>query len=625
MNRLIILLCCAYCYALPIAAQVPFLTLVEESTTGKYFDTIPANKAAIVDINSRIRIQINAAALEDEMFRFQGIAAQDDRLTRLKKLNTLLRHQNAILEMLNTTFSEPDKTKIALQDYQQFAILLDDLMEEIENDDELIELVDNPEMDAKFRVFDGPYSLFLINFLQEEAQSVRASLLADMGADGQIDSSLIVYFRLGAFIKNRSGGRPVHVENFDDYVIDEYFEIERFGTPLGEDEKIEIARHKRLNDSIQLNNLNLAGHFKELVRLEVTELFPSDSSRLNLKTSYQRALRTLNIDPLTKPAAQVLLNNELSLEQVSRLYNFSISTYETITEGFPDGLLQNNAFIDNLDELVNLALNSYKAYAEDVSLYATTTNSFLPDGNIAGLTELTNVEGNYENYVDSLKTDIDNIKNIFERVLQLLQPFKKTYLENEEFTEQVRRFMVGNLPAEGFIELKGIGERKAGDEIVIKAILERGTSKANPNFESHEIYRRYVHLARISPYFRMSGSLVLANPYARTRSPQVALANKFQFAPTYGIFMKWGSRQSKFYNDFIGIGAGLGFSSPDFDLDGTPEFGAGIMITGVRDILSIGWGWNFGLDTPYSFIGFNLPFTVGALPNASTSSDLLGN
>lgn len=623
MNRLLLLLCCVcWCYS---PAQAQFLTLVEESTTGKHIDTIPTDKTAIVDINSRIRIRINAALLEDEMFRFQGVAVQDSRLVRLKKLNQLLRHQNAILEMLNTTFSDRDKTKIALRDYQKFATLLDDLMEEIENDDELIELIDNPEMDMKALDFDGPYPLFLIDFLEQEAQAVRESLLADLGTDGQIDSSLVVYFRLGAFIKNKSGGRPIHIENFDDYVMDEYFEIERFGTPLGEDEKIEIARNKSLNDSIQINNLRLGGHFKELVRLEATELFPSDSSRINLKRAYKRALGTLSLKSLTKPAAQVLLNNELSLEQVNRLYNFSISTYKTVAQGFPDDLLENNTFTDNLDELVNLALGSYKSYAEDVSLYATTTNSFLPDGNIAGLPELSIVEKNYAGYVDSLETDIKNIKNIFTRVLELLQPFKKSYLENEEFTAQVRRFMVGNMPAEGFIELKGIGERKAGDEILIKAVLERGTSKKNPNYESREIYRRYVHLARVSPYFRMSGSLVLANPYARAKSPQVALANKFQFAPTYGIFMKWGSRKSKFYNDFINLGVGMGFTSPDFDLDGTPEFGAGLMITGMRDILSVGWGWNFGLDTPYSFIGFNLPFTVGALPNSATSSTVFGN
>ena len=145
----------------------------------------------------------------------------------------------------------------------------------------------------------------------------------------------------------------------------------------------------------------------------------------------------------------------------------------------------------------------------------------------------------------------------------------------------------------------------------------------SPNYEYKEIYRRYISMARISPHLKMAGTLVLANPYNRLNSASVELENKFQFAPSYGIFMKWGSRKSKFYNDFLTLGVGAGFSSPDFNLDGTPEFGAGIIITAFKDILSAGWSWNFGVDTPYSFIGFNLPFTVGGLPGVNSATGFI--
>ncbi|MEL6942081.1 MAG: hypothetical protein AAFO82_05380, partial [Bacteroidota bacterium] len=122
-------------------------------------------------------------------------------------------------------------------------------------------------------------------------------------------------------------------------------------------------------------------------------------------------------------------------------------------------------------------------------------------------------------------------------------------------------------------------------------------------------------------HLKMSGSLVLADPLNQTSiASPIKLENQFQFAPNYGIFMKWGSRKSKFYNDFLSFGVGLGFSSPDFNLDGTPEFGAGIMLTGFRDILSFGWSWNFGVDAPYTSIGFNIPFTVGGLPGAGAAT-----
>ena len=168
------------------------------------------------------------------------------------------------------------------------------------------------------------------------------------------------------------------------------------------------------------------------------------------------------------------------------------------------------------------------------------------------------------------------------------------------------------------IELRYIGERRTGDEILIKAVLEKGNDPNAKGFENKELYRRYITMERISPHIRMSGSLILANPMRRDNvNPDL---KKFQFAPTYGIFLKWGSRKSHVYNNVVNFGVGVGFSSPDFDLDGTPEFGSGIMITGFNDIISAGLGYNFGNETPYSFIGFNIPFSIGGLPTTSLST-----
>ena len=63
------------------------ISLSEESTSGKYQGDLPETGPAIVDINSIIRIQVDVATLEEEMFRFQGSKSTDSRLKRLRKLN----------------------------------------------------------------------------------------------------------------------------------------------------------------------------------------------------------------------------------------------------------------------------------------------------------------------------------------------------------------------------------------------------------------------------------------------------------------------------------------------------------------------------------------------------------
>ena len=131
-------------------------------------------------------------------------------------------------------------------------------------------------------------------------------------------------------------------------------------------------------------------------------------------------------------------------------------------------------------------------------------------------------------------------------------------------------------------------------------------------------------IERVDLHVKMSGSLILASPLNRSQMITDGRISEnlseFQFAPTYGIFMKWGSRKSAAYNEFVQFGLGLAFSSPDFSLDGTPEFASGIMATAFRDIISGGVGWNFSQGVPYSFIGFNIPFSIGGLPFAKPST-----
>ncbi len=623
MKTLFSFLCC--CLGLAAISAQSIISLSEESTSGKYQGALPAESPAIVDINSIIRIKVDVAALEEEMFKFQGIKATDSRLARLRKLNEWVSLQNNIINYINTNF-EDESTPSPLKVYQTLAGLSQELLDQIELDDKLYDELTSIESEKAFNQFDGPYILFVINYLEQQAQELRSALLNDLGANGQVDSSLMIYFRIGAFLKNKSGGRPVHVENFDDYTPEEYLEITRFGEPITEEEKAALQRNKRLNDSLQTNTTQLTQHMKGVFDAQIQTIFPkSDTSRLKLKSTFNESLRKLNAETITKPAANILLNNEINIDRIGRIYNFVKTTFENFQVAFPDGIFKDETLTNNLQELQSLLDFAYTQYIEDINLYQRSDNVQLVNGAVPGLLELNRVDTAYSSYVININQFIGGINTVLTNIDQFIMPFKKSYVANEGLTEAVRRFTVGEIPASGYIELKYIGERRAGDEVLIKAVLERGRNRNNRNYEKKEIFRRYVTLSRVAAHFKMSGSLVLGNPYNRASNESVTLENNFQFAPTYGVLMKWGSRKSKFYNDVLSVGVGLAFSSPDFNLDGTPEFGSGIMMTAFRDILSVGWGWNFGVDAPYSFIGFNIPFTIGGLPSASTTTGFVDN
>jgi hypothetical protein len=611
------------CFCSGLVAQ-SMITLTEESTSGKYQGNLPESGPAIVDINSIIKIKVDVAQLEEEMFKFQGIKATDSRLGRLRKLNQLTSLKNRIIRFINTQFANSSIQPLAV--YQELAALSTELLEAIELDDEMFDELTSPEVEQAFSQSKDSYIIFVIRYLEGKTQDLRNALLADLGVNGQVDSSLMIYFRVGAFLKNRSGGRPIHVENFDTYAPEQYIEVSRFANPLSEAEKEALNLNKRLHDSLQLSTQTLSGHMKSVFSGRFNALFPqSDDSRLNLRKTFNNSLTKLNSDVMTKPAAGVLLDNELNIERVGRTYQLVKNSFDEFQRVFPNGLFKENTLENTLNELESLLNLAYRKYVEDVSLYQQNVNIRSFAGTTPGLFELRQVDTAYSDYIRITNEVINGIRTVFGEVQQLITPFRKTYVQNEELTEAIRRFTVGEIPESGFIELKYIGERKMGDEILIKAVLERGKSRQNRNFEQKEIFRRYITITRIAAHFRMSGSLVLANPYNRENNSAIMLNNQFQFAPTYGVMMKWGSRKSKFYNEVVSLGLGLSFSSPDFNLDGTPEFGTGVMMTAFRDILSAGWGWNFGVDAPYGFVGFNIPFTIGGLPSTSTSAGFIDN
>ncbi|MEL6943881.1 MAG: hypothetical protein AAFO82_14565, partial [Bacteroidota bacterium] len=488
---------CAIQFLFAQSTSNTLITLVEESTTGKYKDTIPYNGSAIVDINSRILVKVNIAELEDRMFRFQGIASKDERLMKLRKLNNLMRNQNEILSLLNDKFNGDQELSAKLGDYQKLATLVDDLLDEIEADDDLYNIIDNPETDRRYNREGGTFALLVFDILGEQAQALRDDLMQELAVDGTVDSSLIVNFRLGAHIKNKSGGRPVHIENFDDLTPDEYIEVSRFGAPLSEEEEEALFRNKDIRDSLELNMNSLTGNMKSAVQAKVSNLFPSDSSKVKLKEVYQTSLSLLARETETRPAAQVLLENELNLERINRLYRFATENFEKFANIFPRNLLEGDSYYESFKQFGELVQSAYEAFHSDVSAYSS-SDSF--GGNVPGLEQLNLVDDTYSSYNDGLQRDLLGIQKLIQEIEHLLSPFRKSYIENEEFTEAVRRFTVGKIPSDGYIELKGIGERRAGDEILLRALIERGSDKSNPNYEYREIYRRYISMARINPH-----------------------------------------------------------------------------------------------------------------------------
>lgn len=591
-------------------AQGKFINLTEERASGKR-ESIPSTGPAIVDINSIIRLAVKIDEVEEALFGFQGISASDDRLKTIKTLNKVLAYENQILDLLESDLSNTEN-------FYDLATLEDRVNTIIDDEDPaLARELDSEAADDLYDAFskDGeiPYVVFLLDYIENKADRIRTSFLTELGIDN--DSAALVFFRLGAFLKNKSGGRAIHVEHFDDIDKGPFTEKKSFfGKPLGEEEVAALQETKSLADSLKVNFLQSQQSLGETIRLRAKNLFPSRDKYQDLRSTVKQTINNINNKPnLDTTSTPILLDkiSRWSLDDVSTFYASFTSQFQEI-----DNSLGNQNPLDI--ELLRGLLRSLENVVNepDTSFFNTVK---IEDSVIRS--DLLRVRKNFLTFNEAVNEDVSDLRSFLNNVSSILNVFKKPYLESEKFSEKVKRFTAGNIPETGYIELRYIGERKAGDEILIKAVLQKGNG-ANP--EEREVYRRYVNIERVDPHVKMSGSLILASPL--NRSQMIAEGrisenlSEFQFAPTYGIFMKWGSRKSHFYNEFVQFGLGLAFSSPDFSLDGTPEFATGVMATAFRDIISGGVGWNFSQGAPYSFIGFNIPFSIGGLPFAKPSS-----
>ncbi len=597
----------------------PYLHVIEVATNSRFRDTIRTVQG-IADYESELHIRLVRAEIEERILVMQGASRSDERLESLRRLNQLLDMQIDIQSRVNDLIRlDQAGDEKPFDKIQELSKLENTVFNMILADPVLTEKVLEREEDYLTRAAADPtatYITYTFEVLEEEATRLRQAFLTDLGLDQNTDSSLLVFFRLGAFVRNKQGGYPIHIENFDTYSPQEYRQSSIFSQPVSEEEKKALSENaeagRRLKEELQTGQIRI----QELFQAQ-PDPFPSQSTYQQLKELINRQTLAIGAD---SSARNILLQANLDLQNVTLTYSVIKDAYQTVTFGFTPGATPVRQLQTGLSNMQAFVYTAYRQYDQALRSYSQSVGS--TSGRQANLEALSEVDVAFAEYRNKVKEDVSQLSNLLSKALGLLNPLKRNTLDSEAFTEQVKRFTIGNLPVEGIITVKTSGTRP-GEDIVIRAVLQRGKGPQDRYFEEEVLSRRVIRLERVTPHIKMSGSLILANPYNPSMtSDTIALASNFQFAPSYTIFMSWGSRNSHFYNRFVGFGLGLGFSSPDFNLDGTPEFGVSVMGTVFQDIISAGWGWNFGVDTPYWYVGFNIPFTVGGIPNLGTSQPI---
>ncbi len=548
----------------------------------------------IIDINSAVKLKLSQDSLALKLARLGDTTALNDLVRRIDQLNILLENQKDILEIIqnerNTKSNNQDKINI-LGDYSRFMLSFYDnlkkLPEVTQEVNRLFEEYFERRSSLDRKQYPSPQS-YVIQNLGNQAQELQRELRT---------SSMLKQYKivLLTFLNTRQERRRVHVENFDRYSLGEFFQVEQFVTTFSEEQIDKFRRTQELAQGLnKLVNQDF-DDFKKLVYANFPSI-PCFQELLQNADKYHRQIDTL-----------FTANRDLAESYLDQSRNLVTAIISDLT--YLQDFNTTGASITILD-VFNQRQEKLIKKAKDLPDQFAKLWSRLPDDLKQTNEPLSKINDQVNQCLGSLKTDMKTVEHLSDWVRRLVKPFKQTAVAADEIGEEVIRYTLGSVPEEGYVDLRYTGKRENRDELEIKLKVEMPSPGDDKMVRTLEIHR--LTLQQIKLYSVTKINLILAHPYGN--SDKVALDKDFQFAPSGSVLFKSGSRKSNFYNNFLDPGLGFNVSAPDFDLDGTPDFATGVILTIVRDIISFGWNYNTRTDSPFIFFGVSLPFNMPGLP-----------
>ncbi len=554
-----------------LQAQDTILHLRELPRTKRAPIDLPRTGLPIVDINSQLEIRPDVAAIQ-AAGQAQFPQFFQDRLlgNKITRIEAALQNQERIIELTQQLVEGLDvgrELRRQLRDYvagiQADPQLRADFNRYFDDFDQL------PAGAAE----DDPFVYSLRRF-NEQLDAISADL-KEIRQTGQLQ------FSIAAYRRDAGGGARIHVENFDKLENGEFVPVKRWVTALSGNDRQQLENYRQLAQGLDQDARQVLAAYKEKV-----------------VASFAAIACTPQIRPQLDSALQ-----SLSGDLKGSLEKFKAGQTDQIAPLFTNLFQELRDWPPTQSPTWQNRLNTVFIKLDTISRRF---NAAVGDPAVLGANRhLSNVN-------NCLKQTLSDVQ----RLQQLVQAFPYSYLNkvsltSAELAAEILAFGLNDIPAVGKIDLEYTGQRTSGDELLIKAVFRLPGDTTATRATGHAIEEHRLKMVLVGAHSTTRVGVIMANSYTVDPPPDTP---KFRFAPSAALLLKFGSRRSHFYNNFFDPGIGLNTAAPDFDLDGKPEFSAGLTGTIFRDILSIGWNWNFGLDRPNYFLGIHLPFNLPGVP-----------
>ncbi|MES2373083.1 MAG: hypothetical protein V4557_10930 [Bacteroidota bacterium] len=575
MKKIIFLLIVP-CLAGSVSAQ-QVLKITEMDEAKKYLSGKEAYvNSSLVDINSTLQIEIKKKEIKKRMGDQADLSMPVKTVEAITFLNTVLQKQNRILNQFKRNIRSYDPSDPA--EIKRF----NDSMKVI--GEFAVDLFVNDPKTLQY-YSRKPIEIGLIEGIFYAVGKRLDDLQAELTESG---SGKKTSLQLGVWIHTKAGITPIHLKGYDELPEQGYYSVDRW----------QIMPTKEQLD--QLQQLQSFASANKETGLEVINVFLQKTA-----DQFRDNFSKLSKDNLAEiQAAFTAIKTELQSSALQSKIEILGKNYTNLLSELQPKINQYQSW-----------LNMQPPPVVMLSAQLKQDSRFLKDGIDILSGNLTSIIAEIEALPELIRPKADALKLLVQQkinamVKTLVPPEIAGLIEGYKFdvaslaySDKILKLSVNNAPVTTVLDLGTTGKRGEGDKILVKLTVVNETGK--PVIEE----ARDITMYSLAVHLQGTVGVIFAHPTTTT-----AITKQFQMAPYYNLLFKsvwpWTEkyhRRSVMNNSFWDFSWGLHVSTPDFNKDDVPELGVGIAVSGIKDILQIGFAHNIFENKPYWFFGIRLP------------------
>ncbi len=564
---------------------VPILTFRELDQERKERDI--GGDFAPVDINSRIRIEIDRKELKARLGMTPNPAADD----ALKTATTLARVASKGKDSLaklhdglaRWSNAGPQPDAQARADLQgalaPASTALLEMLQEAPPGSPLRSRL-NTILEERMSVGDQYRKTF-------EAGAAEADRLT--GLVRALPAQGDAYFQLGAWIQTASGLQPVHLPGFDTFREEPPTEFSRWNLALSDDQKAQLQGVSALAKDLNNKGAKALLDYKGTVGAALLKLLASRVDCVNDVIAKGQAVADMS----SQAVATVKADLEGLLQDLRSYRDFLLSLRDKYTSPPPSTMSASDFLIGTNNDLVTLQtrteaiLTTLKALEALPAKIETTVESI-----VATVKAFTSSLSSCLDQVSKDKSPLQTVGS----VISSLFTSRRIDTALLQFSDEVQKLDVENGPTETTLALTRAGPRLPGDSLAIRIAAAKKPANTVEDLETHEF-----KILQLLSHVNTAVLAILAHPTGST-----SVRATFQAAPSYSVLYKPACRSAP-CRELWDFGLGLNIAAVDFNKDDTPEMGVGATLSILRDYIQAGAGYNVFEGKFYWFFGLKLP------------------